>query len=375
MTATYQTDDGEWTVGDRKEIEISDGREDLPIFVHSELDDLPISADAFRVYAHLARRRNKGAKVAWPSYASMGQKCFGSEGIKPDSMRRRVIRAINELTGFGLIRVQQRARSDGGNTTNHFHLTPRSEWNLPGRGGDPQSPPSDLKSPGGDPQSPKGTTREQYTREGEQEETAASRPAAQDELALAAPSGSTPSSPRTEKKARAKKAKPTALAPDAKNYHREMFAALAALCKVDTNIKRGQLNAAAKTLLGAGYKPDDLDKFSRWWYSQDFRGQQGKPPAIGLVGELILQAVQWVPWVPPAPGQPQKKSYDMATLRQWHRQYWYEQWIEYVAAEHGVNPFALGAFDEWYDTGLIVDDDRLADWYEWWINRNKENGA
>ena len=34
--------------------ELTDGR-DLPIFIHSELDDLRLTSKAFRVYAHLAR--------------------------------------------------------------------------------------------------------------------------------------------------------------------------------------------------------------------------------------------------------------------------------------------------------------------------------
>ena len=172
-------------------------------------------------------------------------------------------------------------------------------------------------------------------------------------------------SPRTEKKERKpREPKVTTLAPNANNYHREMFTALATLCKVDPKLKRGQLNAASKRLREAGYDPASLDKFANWWYSQDFRGQQGKPPSIGQVEELILQATQWVPWTPPA--VPAKKNGPgLDALRSWHYQYCYEQWNDHVAAELGVaNPNIPGAFRDWYDNEARIPDDQLADWHE-----------
>ena len=172
-------------------------------------------------------------------------------------------------------------------------------------------------------------------------------------------------SPRTEKKERKpREPKVTTLAPNANNYHREMFTALATLCKVDPKLKHGQLNAASKRLREAGYDPASLDKFANWWYSQDFRGQQGKPPSIGQVEELILQATQWVPWTPPA--VPAKKNGPgLDALRSWHYQYCYEQWNDHVAAELGVaNPNIPGAFRDWYDNEARIPDDQLADWHE-----------
>jgi len=171
-------------------------------------------------------------------------------------------------------------------------------------------------------------------------------------------------SPRTEKKERKpREPKVTTLAPNANNYHREMFTALATLCKVDPKLKRGQLNAASKRLREAGYDPASLDKFANWWYSQDFRGQQGKPPSIGQVEELILQATQWVPWTPPA--VPAKKNGPgLDALRSWHYQYCYEQWNDHVAASFGLaNPNMPGVFREWYDSEARIPD-RLADWHE-----------
>ena len=180
-------------------------------------------------------------------------------------------------------------------------------------------------------------------------------------------------SPRTEKKERKpREPKVTTLAPNANNYHREMFTALATLCKVDPKLKRGQLNAASKRLREAGYDPASLDKFANWWYSQDFRGQQGKPPSIGQVEELILQATQWVPWTPPA--VPAKKNGPgLDALRSWHYQYCYEQWNDHISADLGVaNPNMPGVFKEWYDNEARIPDDQLADWYDWYLNRNEE---
>lgn len=195
----------------------------------------------------------------------------------------------------------------------------------------------------------------------------------QDELMTL--NGSPPTvSPRTKKKERKpREPKVMTLAPNANNYHREMFTALAALCKVDPKLKRGQLNAASKRLREAGYDPASLDKFANWWYSQDFRGQQGKPPSIGQVEELILQATQWVPWTPPA--VPAKKSGpSLDALRSWHYQYCYEQWNDHVAAELGVvNPAMPGVFREWYDSEASIPDDQLADWYDWWTKKNEES--
>jgi len=151
-----------------------------------------------------------------------------------------------------------------------------------------------------------------------------------------------------------------------------MFTALATLCKVDPKLKRGQLNAASKRLREAGYDPASLDKFANWWYSQDFRGQQGKPPSIGQVEELILQATQWVPWTPPA--VPVKKNGPgLDALRSWHYQYCWEEWEDHVAADFGyANPNMPGVFKEWYDNEARIPDDQLADWYDWYLNRNKE---
>jgi len=383
--ATYQTDDGEWTMGDTANVEVKDERDDLPIFVHSELDDLPISADAFRVYAHLARRRNKDKKAAWPSYASMGQTCFGTEKLKPGSMRNKVIRAMNELLEFGLITVERRTRRDGGDDTNFYRLTPRKEWRV-SRGESSQiTPPVIPDNRGSHPPSPKGTTSIQGEQEEEkqiEEVTPASQAqpqtftilSLQDELTALNGNGPVAS---TSRKKQTVVNKVTTVSPgDANNYHQEMFAALAAMCVLDPNVKRirGQLNATSKALRDAGYTVADLDKYKAWWKSQDWRGRRGDKPILGIIPTQILQAVQWVPqtaWVPPVQAA-KPKGYDLSTLRSWHKQHYYEEWNYRVAAELGISPTLPGAFKEWYESEVSIPDDQLADWYEQHLAASKE---
>jgi DnaD/phage-associated family protein len=100
-------------------------RRDLPVFIHSELDDLPLSPNAFRLYCHLARRAGTG--TAWPSYQSMGDKCYATlaEG---KSRRNIAIKAMKELVDLGLIKKEMRQDEIKGNKSNIYYLTPRREW-------------------------------------------------------------------------------------------------------------------------------------------------------------------------------------------------------------------------------------------------------
>ncbi len=106
---------------------IEDGR-DLPIFIHSELDDMGLKSRTFRVYAHLARRAGRGP--AWPSYNSMGEICFRPDmpTAKPDTLRRLAIEAVKELVDLGLISKEVRRDEHGEATTNVYRLTPSTEW-------------------------------------------------------------------------------------------------------------------------------------------------------------------------------------------------------------------------------------------------------
>ena len=135
---------------------LSDGRVDLPIFIHSELDDVPLTSRAFRVYAHLARRAGR-TNDAWPSYRTIGEKCFRQDlpDASSDTLRRIAIAAVDELVQAGLIAKATTKNELGAHKTNHYALTPKSLWQVKG---------SDGGSLGGDPPSlsgdnaPKGTT-------------------------------------------------------------------------------------------------------------------------------------------------------------------------------------------------------------------------
>jgi hypothetical protein len=135
-------------------LRIEDGRYDLPIFIHSELDDLPLSSRAFRVYAHLARRAGR-TNDAWPSYRSIGEKCFRKElpDSTSDTLRRMAMAAVEELVEAGLIRKIVNVDEEKVHKTNHYALTPRNEWTL---GGGDNAPGGGDNAPRGD-NAPKGS--------------------------------------------------------------------------------------------------------------------------------------------------------------------------------------------------------------------------
>jgi hypothetical protein len=109
--------------------ELRDGRIDLPIQVHSELDDMGLPSRTFRVYAHLARRAGRDG-LAFPSYASIGEVCFRPDmpTAKPDTLRRLAIAAINDLVERGLITKEQRRDKEGDSASNIYRLTARADW-------------------------------------------------------------------------------------------------------------------------------------------------------------------------------------------------------------------------------------------------------
>ena len=103
----------EYTIPQSRHGEIHDSR-DHAIFVHSELDDIGLSAQEFRIYGHLARRVGRNHH-AWPSLTGMAEKCKLN--------RHTVINAIQGLLERGLIRVEKNP-----GRMNHYILTPRKEW-------------------------------------------------------------------------------------------------------------------------------------------------------------------------------------------------------------------------------------------------------
>lgn len=109
-------------------IEISDHRDDIPVFIHSELDDLPISSEAFRVYCHLVRRCGRNGK-AWPSITSIGNSCFSIDYPNSKITRRKhAMAAIKELEDMNLIEVTRNKPDHAENKVNVYRLTPKREW-------------------------------------------------------------------------------------------------------------------------------------------------------------------------------------------------------------------------------------------------------
>lgn len=86
------------------------------LFVHSAIDDYPLSVEEFRVYSHIARRA--GAGEAWPKVESIAKKCK----IHPDTARR----CLQNLIEYGLLSATERK----GKTT-LYRITRPSVWKKP----------------------------------------------------------------------------------------------------------------------------------------------------------------------------------------------------------------------------------------------------
>jgi phage replication O-like protein O len=83
--------------------------------------------------------------------------------------------------------------------------------------------------------------------------------------------------------------------------HPQMFTALVTVCRLDPKLKAGHIAKTAKSLLDAGYLPEDVDSFKTWWSKNDFRGRRGEPPTLGQVVEKIMQAKQETHPAPKSP--------------------------------------------------------------------------
>ena len=82
-------------------------------FIRAELDDYILTANQFRVYAHLARRADRHA--AWPSVLSMARTCR----LREETVRQ----CVSHLRELNLIKTRLRK----GHTT-LYTLTPLSTW-------------------------------------------------------------------------------------------------------------------------------------------------------------------------------------------------------------------------------------------------------
>jgi len=95
-----------------------------PIFVHSLIDDLDLTLEAFRLYAHLARRWGNGTHDSVGSYRKLGEHCFRASFpcASPATLKRKAIAAIQELEEHGLIEKHKHQGNDGRDISNSYTL-------------------------------------------------------------------------------------------------------------------------------------------------------------------------------------------------------------------------------------------------------------
>ncbi|MEH2138593.1 hypothetical protein [Nostoc sp.] len=116
----------------------ADDRDDLPVFIHSELDDYGLDPYQFRVYARIARRA--GRLGAYESIKNMAEGCCISEGKAKSSLRF--------LIEQGLVSRESRE-----GYTSIYRLNPKNKW-LPKKrltGVDVEQPGSPGVHPPGSP--------------------------------------------------------------------------------------------------------------------------------------------------------------------------------------------------------------------------------
>jgi hypothetical protein len=117
--------------------------------VHSAYDEMPLTIEAFRVLCHFARRANNQTGEAKTTYKSIGEKCFRASfpSTSSNGLRRRAMRAVTELEGFGLVRKAPWYSDCGDLRGNVFTLTHSSDWNL---GYDPHDDDTTIRKGGSD---------------------------------------------------------------------------------------------------------------------------------------------------------------------------------------------------------------------------------
>jgi DNA-binding MarR family transcriptional regulator len=93
--------------------EYADDRDDLPVFIHSELDDYGLDPYQFRIYTRIARRA--GRQGAYESIKNMAEGCCMSEGKAKSSLRF--------LIEQGLV-----SRKTREGYTSIYRLNPKSKW-------------------------------------------------------------------------------------------------------------------------------------------------------------------------------------------------------------------------------------------------------
>jgi len=234
-------------------------RRDIPIFIHSTIDDMGLTTDAFRVYCHLARRANQEG-VAWPKQVEVGKVCFFGDAVrkgKPpseDYCRHRAMLAIDELIERGMLTKVPRY-SDGHRTSNEYQLTPQSEWT--------NSTQPEASNVSNNTQSNVSNNTQQKVLQVEGTPNNIMFSSVDHSLTKSATSTTS---------------------------QQEMVGTLARVCGMDAKLVGGRLGRAAKSLLAGGYNPAEVRHFEEWWYKNNFLGKKGQAPKPEQVLEEILRS-------------------------------------------------------------------------------------
>jgi hypothetical protein len=80
------------------------------------------------------------------------------------------------------------------------------------------------------------------------------------------------------------------------NRHQLLIGAFASLLKLNLLIYRGgaaRLGKEIKLFSENGIAAEDVNKFSNYWYNEDFRGQKGEPPTLEQVSQKWDTAMEW----------------------------------------------------------------------------------
>lgn len=85
-------------------------------------------------------------------------------------------------------------------------------------------------------------------------------------------------------------------APKAKKPHREptsaqqdMFGAICETCELNPKLKPGMIAKTAKTLLDAGFTPEQVRGFKEWWLSDAWRAEHTPVPTIAKLTDKLQQ--------------------------------------------------------------------------------------
>lgn len=77
----------------------------------------------------------------------------------------------------------------------------------------------------------------------------------------------------------------------------KLLEAFVALLRLDMRLYKGGYARLAKetaSFYKAEITPEQVEKFAKWWYLNDFRGKQDQPPTIDQVSKLLVTALGWI---------------------------------------------------------------------------------